>query len=227
MTTPGNEQWEHPPFMPVAPYDQSHSAQQSAPNITENPSTHNPQKWYRRPWVVLSGVVIAGVAGYSLNGPHSENTGPVMTPPASAAPFETPSPSPTSSPEPTRTVTVTASPSHPASPKPTAKETGSSDDFIFTPSGDEGGTLSGPAATWDEGYRNVIRFTCKNSIATAVLSVNNERGKAIKTYDKTELAGPLFRLCVGDTVSENVSEQPEAYHRAALASIIVKNNIKI
>ena len=155
----------------------------------------------------------------------TDSTSPAPNlPTASAMPFETPSPAATVSPEPTRTVTITATPSA-ASEQPTVKETDDSHDFTFTPDGDRSGTLSGPAVTWDEGYRNVIRFTCKNSIATAVLSVQNEHGKTVKTYDKTALKGPLFRLCIGNTVSEKVPEHPEAYYRVALAGIIAKDHI--
>ena len=226
MITPdsGNEHWERPPFMPPAPYDVSLPAEQPVPHTSGNKPPQKPQR-YRRPWIIAAGVVAGLVVGYTLNGPHPADTGPVSTPSASATPFETETPvaTPTVSPEPTQTVTITAEPSPTTSPQPTTQETESPDDFLFVANGDNGGTLSGPAITWDEGYRNVIPFVCEKSVATAVLSVHDEHGQAVKTYDETKLAGPLFRLCVGNKVSEKVPKHPERYFRAALAAIIAKN----
>lgn len=227
MTTPdsGNEQWERPPFMPPAPYDASLPTEQPVPHTAGNKPPQKPQEWYRRPWIIAAGVVAGLVAGYTLNGPHPADTDPVLAPSASATPLETGTPvaTPAVSPKPTQTVTITAEPSPTTSPQPTTQETESPDDFLFVSNGDSGGTLSGPAVTWDEGYRNVISFACKDSTATAVLSVHDERGEAVKTYDKTKLSGPLFRLCAGNKVSGKVSKHPERYFRAALAAIIAKN----
>ena len=185
---------------------------------------------WKRPIIWIGALAAAGVVSlvvtFSANSNHSDQTIESPSPavsntytPPSAVPTETVTFTPEASPA----VTVTTSPtSSPSETQPTDDPGSDNGTILFNAKGKNGGQLSAPAVTWGEGYRNIIRFTCKNSIVTAGLTVHNPEGKTVKKYDQSKLKWIYPRPCIGDAVNDNLPKHPSEYYPSLLGLIIAK-----
>jgi len=129
----------------------------------------------------------------------------------------------TFTPEPSPTITTIPSPTvSPSETQPPDKPENDNTTISFIPKGKNGGELSAPAVSWGKGFRNIIRFTCNNSVVTAGLSVHNPEDKPVKTIDPIKLKWIYPRPCIGNKVNGNVPKHPSEYYPSLLGLIVAK-----